>query len=94
MSDETTLDLPKEKSVHPELIAKAKAKALELTYKFRKHVDSDVAGKNSFVFSKMQETANAKACALIVCEEKMLDVPVWEYNYYFYDLVRQQIEKL
>lgn len=87
-------DRAKEKVVSQELVAKAKEKAKQLVEKFRRYVDSEIDGETRFVFSRMQQTANAKQCALFVCEEKMLGEDVWEFNYYFYDLVKQQIEKL
>lgn len=84
----------KEKVISIEEIEKAKTTAILLVDKFRKYVDSDIAGEESFVFSKMQETANAKQCALIACDLKMQGENPWEYNFYFYQQVKKQIEKL
>ena len=82
------------KEVDHELIEKAKQKAIQLVDKFRRHVDSHVSGEHTFEFSKMKETVNAKACAQIVCDEKLIGEQPWLYKFALYTEVKNQIEKL
>ena len=51
-------------------MSKAEEKAKELVQKYRKYVDGEIAGEKDFVFSKKQETKQAKQCALICVENE------------------------
>lgn len=74
-----------------------KDKAIELVNKYRKFVDCEIAGFSQFEFSKEQETANAKECALITVNSI---IDEWEKEgdrkakLYYWSQVKSEIEKL
>lgn len=51
-----------------------KEKAIELVDNFRNYVDSEIAGDQTFEYSKEQETSLSKKCALIVVDEILLEI--------------------
>lgn len=62
-----------------------KEKAQELIEKFREFVNSEIAGETDFVFSRKQQTANAKQCAIIAVNTTIAALEKFGYCGAMYD---------
>lgn len=72
--------------------------AKKLVDSFRSYVDSEINGETDFVYSKEQETYNAKQCAIICIDEMLKLAPFYDLDINcksdHLQIVRQEIEKL